>query len=269
MNQLIEAKERCEAEGLDMTIDEIFNSVVPPKSGYVQDRARAAEEKNEELTKQIEELRARQYGIEESLFQRIRVDVQEHFQQARLNVDTPSWMHVETFNGKTIKTTVTYKASITDQWVTQIILARHEARLTVVGLGIKWKPHQNSYRMNNKSTTLQLCTDNKCLIVQLFYIDYIPQSLKDILMNPNFTFDGTGVGDDIQKLKSEYGLPCSKSANNGEMAKSRWPGRFSRLGLKDLAFQILGLIMTMKKPLHLTKSNWEARGLSDDQVEHA
>ncbi|KAF3455878.1 hypothetical protein FNV43_RR00520 [Rhamnella rubrinervis] len=87
-----------------MTIDEIFNSVVPPKSGYMQgfgpgpkpmsralrfsdqrrkeaeDRARAAEEKNEELTKQIEELRARQDGIEESLFQRIRADVQAHFQ---------------------------------------------------------------------------------------------------------------------------------------------------------------------------------------------
>ncbi|KAF3454055.1 hypothetical protein FNV43_RR04502 [Rhamnella rubrinervis] len=35
-NQLIEANERCEAEGLDVTIDKIFNSVVPPKSGYVQ-----------------------------------------------------------------------------------------------------------------------------------------------------------------------------------------------------------------------------------------
>ncbi|KAF3442983.1 hypothetical protein FNV43_RR16901 [Rhamnella rubrinervis] len=56
-----ETKERCEAEGLDMTIDEIFNSVVPPKSGYVQ-------------------------------------DVQAYFQQERLNVDTPSWIHGETFN---------------------------------------------------------------------------------------------------------------------------------------------------------------------------
>ncbi|KAF3433690.1 hypothetical protein FNV43_RR24793 [Rhamnella rubrinervis] len=95
-NQLIETKERCEAEGLDMTIDEIFNSVVPPKSGYVQgfghgpkpmsralrlneqrrkeveDRAKSAKERNEELTKQIEELRARQDRIEDSLFQRIR-----------------------------------------------------------------------------------------------------------------------------------------------------------------------------------------------------
>ncbi|KAF3440810.1 hypothetical protein FNV43_RR19096 [Rhamnella rubrinervis] len=104
-NQLIEAKERCEAEGLDMIIDEIFNSVVPPKPRYVQgfdpgpkpmsrafrlseqrrkkaeDRAKSAEEKNEELTKQIEELRARQDRIEESIFQRIRTNVQAHFQK--------------------------------------------------------------------------------------------------------------------------------------------------------------------------------------------
>ncbi|KAF3455848.1 hypothetical protein FNV43_RR00490 [Rhamnella rubrinervis] len=105
-------------------MDRITLCVVPPKSGYVQgfgpgpkpisrtlrlseqrrkeaeDRAKSAEERNEELTKQIEELKARQDRIEDSLFQRIRVDVQAHFQQERLNVDTPSWMHGETFNGQ-------------------------------------------------------------------------------------------------------------------------------------------------------------------------
>ncbi|KAF3438671.1 hypothetical protein FNV43_RR21435 [Rhamnella rubrinervis] len=104
---------------------------------------------------------------------------------------------------KTIETTVTDKASITDQWVTQI-LARHEGRPTVVGLDIEWRPHQNSW-MSNKSATLQLCIDDKCLIAQA--------------------------------------------------------------GLKDLAFQIRGL--NMKKPLHVTNSNWEARMLTDDQVEYA
>ena len=105
-----------------MSIDEIFDSVVPLKSGYVQglgpgpkpisrelkmseqrrkdaeERARAAEEQNEELKKQIEELRTRQDGIEESIFQRIRADVDLHFRQSRLNMDTPSWMHGETSN---------------------------------------------------------------------------------------------------------------------------------------------------------------------------
>ncbi|KAF3437497.1 hypothetical protein FNV43_RR20250 [Rhamnella rubrinervis] len=61
--------------------------------------ARAAEEKNNELTKQVEELRAQQDGMEESIFQRLRADVEAHFQQAGLNVETPSWMHGATFNG--------------------------------------------------------------------------------------------------------------------------------------------------------------------------
>ena len=52
-----------------------------------EDKARVAEEKNE-LKKQIEELRVRQDGFEESLFQRICADVQAQFGQARLNVDT-------------------------------------------------------------------------------------------------------------------------------------------------------------------------------------
>ncbi|KAF3438669.1 hypothetical protein FNV43_RR21433 [Rhamnella rubrinervis] len=97
----------------------------------------------------------------------------------------------------------------------------HEAgRPTVVGLDIEWRPYQNSW-MSNKSATLQLCINDKCLIVQLFYIDYIPQSLKDFLMNPKFTFVGVGVGDDIDKLRTEYGLPCMRSADIREMAKSR------------------------------------------------
>ena len=72
-----------------------------------EDKARVAEEKNE-LKKQIEELRVRQDGFEESLFQRIRADVQAQFGQARLNVDTPSWMHGETSNNGEYKNIIMF-----------------------------------------------------------------------------------------------------------------------------------------------------------------
>ncbi|KAH7528339.1 3'-5' exonuclease [Ziziphus jujuba] len=169
------------------------------------------------------------------------------------------------FAGKTIETTVTDKASIIDQWVNQI-LTIHAGNPTVVGLDIEWRPHYNSW-MSNKSATLQLCIDDKCLIVQLFYIDSIPDSLKNFMMNPDFTFVGIEVGDDIEKLKNEYDLPCRKSADIREMAKTRWPGRFRRPGLKDLALEIVGL--SMKKPRHVTMSNWEARVLNEGQIEYA
>ena len=116
--KLVEAKEKAEAEdGNAMTIDEIFDSIVPSKKGYVQgrgsypkpistaykvleqrqkeaeERAKAAESMNEELLKQVAELKARQDEFEKSLFDKIRADVQQHFNQAGLNINTfPSFM---------------------------------------------------------------------------------------------------------------------------------------------------------------------------------
>ncbi|XLS51313.1 hypothetical protein HN51_011990 [Arachis hypogaea] len=80
--------------------------------------------------------------------------------------------------------------------------------LIVVGLDVEWRPNYSRYMDNNKSATLQLCIDEKCLILQLFYIDNLTLSLKNFLMNPNFTFVGVEVGDDISKIRNEYDLNC-------------------------------------------------------------
>ncbi|KAG2725705.1 hypothetical protein I3843_01G078800 [Carya illinoinensis] len=169
------------------------------------------------------------------------------------------------FAGKTIVTTVTDKASIVDEWV-QEMLSICGGKAVVVGLDVEWRPHPIR-TMSNKSATLQLCIDQKCLIIQLFYLDYIPQSIKSFMMDPNFTFVGIEVGDDIAKLQNEYGLGCSKSADIRELAKRQWPGRFRRPGLKDLALEVVGL--HMRKPKHVCMSNWEARVLTEGQVEYA
>ena len=128
-NQLLEAKEKSQAEGgIPMTIDEIFDSVIRPKSVYVQgsgsgpkprskahilseqrrqeaeSRLEAAEKRNAELTAQIAELKARQDAFEQTMVDKIQDDVQSHFQRAGLNMDTPDWLHSETNtnNGQSI-----------------------------------------------------------------------------------------------------------------------------------------------------------------------
>ncbi|KAJ0462277.1 putative DNA helicase [Helianthus annuus] len=170
------------------------------------------------------------------------------------------------YDGKTIETTLTTKATITKQWVDDILSAHANDTMVVVGLDVEWRPH-HIRSMSNKSATLQLCIDTKCLILQLFYMDEIPESLKSFLLNPKFTFVGIEVEDDILKLKNEYGLDCSKSADIRAAAMKKWPGRFRRPGLKDLAKDVLGL--HMKKPKHVCMSNWEARELNESQVEYA
>ncbi|KAG8379734.1 hypothetical protein BUALT_Bualt07G0120200 [Buddleja alternifolia] len=170
-----------------------------------------------------------------------------------------------TFAGTTIETTVTDKSATATEWV-QEITSLHGGSPAVVGLDVEWRPHPIS-SMSNKSATLQLCIDQKCLILQLFYMDEIPESVKGFLMNPNFTFVGIEVGDDVLKLKNEYGLDCSSSKDIRAVAKERWPARFRRPGLKDLAWEVCGL--NMRKPKHVCKSNWEARVLNQGQVEYA
>ncbi|OIT06394.1 hypothetical protein A4A49_61660, partial [Nicotiana attenuata] len=59
------------------------------------------------------------------------------------------------------------------------------------------------------------------------------------------------------KLKNEYGLVCNRRVDIRDVAESKWPGRFSRPGLKDLALEICGLYMC--KPIHVCQSNWDAR----------
>ncbi|KAL1363814.1 hypothetical protein HN51_011987 [Arachis hypogaea] len=169
------------------------------------------------------------------------------------------------FDGKAIETTVTDKANIVDQWVQEIDILYAGKSSVVVGLDVEWRPHAISY-LSNKSATLQLCIDDKCLIVQLFYIDNLPLSLKNFLMNPNFTFVGIEVGDDISKLRNEYGLNCGRHADIRELAMQKWPGRFRRPGLKDLAKDLVGL--NMRKPKHVSMSNWEDRVLRIEQVEY-
>ncbi|XP_047331915.1 Werner Syndrome-like exonuclease [Impatiens glandulifera] len=175
--------------------------------------------------------------------------------------------HLINFAGTTIETTVTSNAAAVDKWV-EDILTQHGSHPTVVGLDVEWRPHVFS-SMSNKSATLQLCIANKCLILQLFYLvnDEIPLSLKSFLLNTNFTFVGIEVDDDVKKLTCEYGLECGATADIKVLAMKRWPGKYSRPGLKDLAFDVSGLKMTKEK--HVCMSNWEARVLNDGQVEYA
>ncbi|CAK9146669.1 unnamed protein product [Ilex paraguariensis] len=147
---------------------------------------------------------------------------------SNVTFNTSSCKYNVNFARKTKETTVTDKAAITTEWVREIY-SLYAGKPMVVGLDIEWRP--NLFRsMTNKTATLQLCIQDKCLILQLFYMDEIPQSLKSILADSNFTFAGVEVANDISKLKNEYGLECCNSVDIRELAKNRWPGRFRRPG---------------------------------------
>ena len=170
------------------------------------------------------------------------------------------------FSGSTIEATVTVKASVAEYWIHQI-QSMYNGQQIIVGLDCEWKP-PIMQSMSNRTATLQLCVDTKCLILQMFYVDYIPQSIKSFLSDPNVTFVGVEVGDDVLKLRDEYGLHCTSTSDIQALAMARWPRKFFvKPGLKFLAREVVGLYM--QKPMHICQSNWEARVLDAEQIEYA
>ncbi|GMP87425.1 hypothetical protein CsSME_00039807 [Camellia sinensis var. sinensis] len=173
------------------------------------------------------------------------------------------------FSGKTIEATVTDKASVVEEWVREarsLHVGQHDM---IVGLDCEWKPNTIS-SMNYRTATLRLCIGTRRRIIQLCYIDYIPQSIKfkSFLSDSNFTFVGVEVGDDVSKLRNEYGLICTSTADIQALAMSRRPLQFYRMpGLKSLAYLLVGL--SMENPMHVCRSNWEARVLDEKQIEYA
>ncbi|CAI9774269.1 unnamed protein product [Fraxinus pennsylvanica] len=170
------------------------------------------------------------------------------------------------FSGAVIETTVTDKAATVDNWVLEI-RSMYYGQQIIVGLDCEWRPNLIP-SVSNKTATLQLCVNEKCLILQLFYMDYIPQSIKNFLSDPNNTFVGVEVGDDVLKLNNEYGLTCTTTADIQALAMEIWPVRFyKKPGLKKLADVVVEL--PMAKPIHVCRSDWEARVLSIQQIEYA
>ncbi|KAK7350664.1 hypothetical protein VNO77_09522 [Canavalia gladiata] len=167
------------------------------------------------------------------------------------------------FDGLTIETTVTNEAHIVEEWI-RLISSIHDGKRTVVGLDTEWMRDQNN---KMKVAILQLCVEDKCLILQLSFMDNIPQSLRTFLFDSNFEFVGVGILLDIKKLKNEYDLECNNGTDVATVARTQCPGRFSSLGLKYLAKELADL--DMKKSKEICTSKWESKELTQDQIEYA
>ncbi|GKE54259.1 Werner syndrome-like exonuclease, partial [Tanacetum coccineum] len=144
------------------------------------------------------------------------------------------------YDGKTIETTVTNQGAVAEEWVSEILLVHSDNKNPVVGLDIKWDDSPDEL-VSNKCSVLLLCIETKCLILQLLYMDTIPETIKSFLMNSKFTF--MGVNEVMSKLVSEYGLHCANTED---------------------------IRMTIKKPGNDERLNkWAARVLNEKQVLYA
>nr|XP_043616111.1 Werner Syndrome-like exonuclease [Erigeron canadensis] len=185
--------------------------------------------------------------------------------------DIPETTHdrytVELYDN-TILTLVTDTPSFVDEWISEIERIHHR-RLDnlIVGLDVEWRPSFSKH-VRYPVATLQLCVGRRCLIFQIYYSRYIPQSLVDFLSNPNYTFTGVGIHEDIEKLKNDYDLEVENVSDLTTLAVQVYNDRdLYGSGLTKLANWVCG--MDIHKPKTITTSHWDKEWLSLAQVKYA
>jgi hypothetical protein len=88
--------------------------------------------------------------------------------------------------GKKVLVTVAATAATVESWV-----AEHQ-RQTMFGFDIEWRPtfQKGDY---HEASLLQLSVEKRCLLVQLFFMDFFPESLKSLLADPRVILAGVGI----------------------------------------------------------------------------
>ncbi|KAL7585139.1 3'-5' exonuclease [Lactuca sativa] len=189
----------------------------------------------------------------------------------RFEHETPNNTHDTfevTFFEDTVLPIVTKTPSIVDVWVTRIEHKyRRRPHSLVVGVDVEWRPNLiRSYE--NPVATLQLCVGRRCLIFQLLFSPTMPQSLKNFLRNPSYTFVGVGINNDVEKLMQNWNLEVANTADIGDLAAEEYGMRNLRnAGLKGLTRRVLG--KELIKPQNVTMSDWDDERLTLAQVQYA
>lgn len=163
---------------------------------------------------------------------------------------------------------MTHSAKVVDKWISRIYDI-HRRRLSnlIIGLDIEWLPYSPPEEPN-PAAIVQICVGHRCLIFQILHAHSVPESLREFLAIQGFTFVGVGVQKDADKLFEDWNLKVEGTMDLAEAAADKYKVAYYRnIGLKRLAVELIGKLM--KKPKHVTLSQWDSKNLSVEQVEYA
>ena len=138
----------------------------------------------------------------------------------------------------------------------------------LLGLDLEWRPNRWP-GANNPVALLQLAIRSECLLVQMLFLDTMPQSLKSFLESPGVKLGGVGVRGDAERLLRDHGIDCAAQVQDlNVLAVERLESEECRtLGLKQLAQRVLGHGMLKHKAT--TMSDWARCQLEPTQVKYA
>ena len=158
-----------------------------------------------------------------------------------------------------------------DPLTAEVWLQNHVIDLSTeaIGLDIEWKPQFKKKKdggVENKTAVLQLAANNSCLVLHLIHMQSFPKSLATVLGDKTVLKVGSGILGDAVKLRRDCHLTCIGRADTQVLAKD-CKVLTNGFGLKSLAKALLNI--DLKKPKHISMSNWEQFPLNANQIQYA
>ena len=145
-----------------------------------------------------------------------------------------------------------------------------DGEATAIGFDIEWKPQfvkKIHGGVENKTSVMQLAVENSCLVLHIHHMRTLPKLLGSVLKDKNIKKVGSGILEDIVKLRRDKNIQCEGSADTQVLAQTLGFSRSDGLGLKALAKNLLGIELNKSK--RVSMSNWECFPLSYIQIEYA
>lgn len=176
--------------------------------------------------------------------------------------------YVETFrlNGVLIKTTVADDKETVDE-ILRSFLRESDNATKVIGFDIEWTLFSDKTIFETQCATVHLCNGHSCLIIQLLHMFWLPISLLNFLRQPNYTFVGIGIKDNLAKLekKKHYGICCRNAVELGHLAATLMGNpRLNFCCVDELALAVNEFDLRNQRPLTAINEDWGKRSLSKE-----
>ena len=136
----------------------------------------------------------------------------------------------------------------------------------VIGLDIEYKPNFKKGCPLNKTSLLQLSAGDCVVLIQLFQVKCIPNSLAKLLEDPSITKAGVGIDDDVKKLLHDWKVTVRGAVDLSKLMQTKYLEP-TYLSLAKLSLKLLDLDMHKRKKISI--SNWEKPQLTPEQIQYA
>jgi len=168
------------------------------------------------------------------------------------------------FKARGVEVVYTTDVFEAEKWLRAHIV---DCSAVAVGFDIEWKPQFVSKKkggIENETAVLQLAVGTSSLVLHIYYMGKLPESLASILADENILKVGSAIKEDGLKLERHRGLVVKGLADIQLMAKQMCPA-LQKIGMKALADRFLGIKLDKKQ----ATSNWEGFPLKSRQIEYA